>query len=179
MRKIIVLVTALIFQITGSSQQIVDLQENAPYSNNGLEYGYYISNESSKEVKGEDYDRFEVNLYVTNKSGCLKLIPFKNNMTGSAVTTNTSDDIQIAEFNCTNATGKKFTAKKGTINAKPFYLNVRMPDQLIKDKYTMVNAQLGYAIRNGQTLTVRIITIVPKRERPKINCRIIYLPDVQ
>ena len=145
------------------------LNENVPYSNNGLDYGYYITNEGSKEVKGEDYFRYEVNLFVTNKSGCLKLIPFK---TGWTVNTSGSEDaVMLAEFNCTNATGKRLTAKKGSVVAKPWYTTVRVPDDSVKDKFKTINAQVGYAIRNGQTLTARIIVIVPKDERPKINCR--------
>ena len=85
----------------------------------------------------------------------------------------------IAEFNCLNATGKRLTAKKGTVTAKPWYSNVRVADELAKDKYKTVSAQIGYALRVGQTATNRIIVIVPKGERPKVNCRIIYLPDLQ
>ena len=77
MNKIAFVLLAVIFTINAASQQIVDLDEKTPYNYNGLEYGYYISNESSKEIKGEDFDRYELNLYVNNKSGCLKLIPFK------------------------------------------------------------------------------------------------------
>ena len=158
------------------SQQVVILEENNPYTSNGLEYGYYITNEASKEVKGEDFERYEVNLYVANKTGCLRLIPFKGGWSG---TTGNNDDVMVGEFNCTNATGKRLTAKKGTVSAKPWFTNVRIPDEASKDKYKNVNAQVGYAIRNGQTLTNRIIVIVPKGQRPKLNCRIIYLPEIQ
>jgi hypothetical protein len=85
----------------------------------------------------------------------------------------------IAEFNCTNATGKRLTSKKGIVSAKPWYTGVRVPDETAKDKYKTINAQVGYALRNGQTTTTSIIVIVPKGERPKINCRIIYLPEIQ
>ena len=71
MKKLLCLLTVSLILITTFSQQVVNLDENTPYSYNGLEYGFYISNESSKEVKGEDYYRYELNLYVTNKSGCL------------------------------------------------------------------------------------------------------------
>ncbi len=179
MRKIIILSVTSFFVLTAFSQQVVDLAENTPYEHNGLEYGYYVSNESSKEVKGEDYERYELNLYVTNKSGCIKIVPFKGNWTGSTGSAGSNDDIQVAEFNCTNATGKRLTAKKGSVTAKPWYTNVRIPDESTKDKYKTVYAQVGYAIRNGQTLTTRIIVIVPKGQKPKLNCRIIYLPDVQ
>ena len=78
MRKLSAIIIILLISYCSFSQQIVDLEENTPYTYNGFEYGFYISNERSKEVKGDDYERYEVNLYITNKSGCNKLIPFKN-----------------------------------------------------------------------------------------------------
>lgn len=178
MQKLLCLSTVLLVVFATSAQQVVNLDEGTPYSYNGLEYGFYVTNESSKEVKGEDYYRYELNLYVTNKSGCLKLIPFKSGWTGSTSGSN-DDAVMVAEFNCTNATGKRLTAKKGNVSAKPFYTNARIPDDSVKEKYKTVSAQIGYAFRNGQTVTTRIIVIVPKGERPKMNCRIIYLPEVQ
>jgi len=155
------------------AQQVIDLEEKQPYENNGIEYGFYITNESSKEVKGEDFDRFEISLYVTNKSGCIKLIPFTGNSNS-----NGNEDVMIAEFSCKNATGKRLTAKGGKVNAKPIFTQVKEPDPLQPSKYRFVNAQIGYAIKNGQTFTTRIIVIVPKGERPKMGCRMTYLPEM-
>src|SRR6266508_1564244 len=112
MRKIILMASIMLIFFTSQSQQIVDLEENSPFTYNGLEYGFYITNERSKEVKGEDYDRYEVSLYVTNKSGCIKLIPFKTTLIGKAQ----YEEVVVAEFNCKNATGKRLTAKTGKIN---------------------------------------------------------------
>jgi len=178
MKKLIISFAAIFFVVnTAFSQQVVNLDEKTPYSNDGLDYGYYITNESTREVNGEDYFRYEVNLYVTNKSGCLKLIPFRN---GWKSTSSGNDDaVLLAEFNCTNATGKKLTAKKGTVSAKPWYSNVKIPDDSAKGKFKTVNAQVGYAIRNGQSINTRIIVIVPKDERPNINCNIINIPELQ
>lgn len=178
MGKLMTSFAAAVFLVSvAASQQVVSLNENTVFSNNGLEYGYYITNESTKEVKGEDYFRYEINLFVTNKSGCLKLIPFK---TGWRTNNSGNEDaVLLAEFNCTNATGKKLTAKKGSVSAKPWYSIVRIPDDSAKDKFKTVNAQIGYAIRNGQSVSNRIIVIVPKGERPNINCNIIYIPEMQ
>jgi hypothetical protein len=154
------------------SQQMVDLEENQPYEYNGLEYGYYISNERSKDVKGDDYERYEVNLYVTNKSGCIKIIPLRTTQSGN------NEDVVIAEFNCKNANGKRLTAKSGKVNAKPWYMQVRVPDEANASKYKLINAQAGYAIKNGQTFSSKIIVIVPKGERPKISCRTVYFADL-
>src|SRR5258705_2666460 len=116
MKKMAFLLPVLFSGIVLHSQQVVDLEQGKPYGYNGLEYGYYITNEQSKEVKGEDYERYEINLTVTNNSGCLKLIPLKSNWSGSTGSTNSQDDVMIAEFNCTNATGKRLTSTKGTVN---------------------------------------------------------------
>lgn len=171
----------LLFLLLGArlvqGQQVVDLEEGKPYAYQGLEYGYYITNESSREVKGEDFDRFEVSLTVTNSSGCLKLIPFRSGWTSSSGSA--SDEFLIAEFNCLNATGKRLTAKKGLVNARAWYTDVRVPDEAAKGKYRTINAQVGYAIRNGQTITNKIIVIVPRGERPRFNCRTVSLPEAQ
>jgi hypothetical protein len=172
MRKQLLLVTILFIACSSFGQQIVDLEENTPYESNGFEYGYSISNEQSKEVKGDDYERYELSLYITNKSGCNKLIPFKNS------SSKTEEDVAVGEFSCKNATGKRLTSKTGKINAKAWYMQVKLYDETQSSKYKFVNAQIGYAVRNGETLTTKIIVIVPKGERPKMNCRTIYLPEL-
>jgi len=171
MKKLPAIGIILLISYSSFSQQIVDLEENIPYAYNGFEYGFYISNERSKEVKGDDFERYEVNLYVTNKSGCLKLIPFKSS------STKPDEEIVVGEFNCKNATGKRLTAKTGKINAKAWYSQVKLYDETQSSKYRFVNAMVGYAIRNGETLTNKIIVIVPKGEKPKLSCRAIYLPE--
>jgi hypothetical protein len=97
MRKLPAFIIVALISYSSFSQQIVDLEENAPYSYNGFEYGFYISNERSKEVKGDDFERYEVNLYITNKSGCNKLIPFKNS------SSKPDEEIVVGEFNCKKA----------------------------------------------------------------------------
>ena len=171
MKKLFTIVIILLIGSLSFSQQIVDLDESAPYEYNGFEYGFYISNERSKEVKGDDFERYEINLYITNKSGCLKLIPFKNS------SAKPEEEIVVGEFNCKNATGKRLTAKSGKINAKAWYSQVKLYDETQSSKYKFVNAMVGYAIRNGETLTNKIIVIVPKGEKPKMSCRAVYFPE--
>lgn len=166
----------LLFSLLNSvahAQQMLELTENKASELNGLEYGFFVTNESNKEIKGEEFDRYEVEVYVTNKSGCVKLIPTRTVTSG-----NSENELRIAEFNCINATGKRLTAKKATVNARPWYTNVRIPDETVKEKFRMVNALVGYAIRNGQTVSARIIVIVPKGERPKFNCRAAFFPEL-
>jgi hypothetical protein len=172
MKKRVVLFLLLLPTLFAGAQQFVDLRENASYSYNGLEYGYYVTNESSKAVKGEDFDRYEITLYVTNKSGCMRLIPFRP--TSDVM----DEDITLAEFGCKNATGKRLTAKGGKLNAKPWMAQVKMPVENQPNKYRYVNVQVGYAIRNGQTISNKIIVIVPKGETPQVSCRTFDLPDM-
>jgi len=103
----------------------------------------------------------------------MKILPLR-----SGGNISSKDEVVIAEFNCVNATSKRLTAKKGTVAARPWYTTVRIPDETVKDKYRVVNAQVGYAIRVGQTISTRLIVIVPKGERPKFNCRMIYIPEL-
>ena len=172
MKKLPAIAIILLIGYTCSCQQIVDLEENAPYSYNGFEYGFYISNERSKEVKADDFERYEVNVSIRNKCGSNKLIPFKNS------SSKPEEEIVVGEFNCKNATGKRFTAKTGKVNAKAWYSQVKLYDETQSSKYRFVNAMVGYAIRNGETLTNKIIVIVPKGEKPKMSCRAIYLPEL-
>jgi hypothetical protein len=174
MKKAAFIALALFIASGLHAQQIIELQENTPYSYNGLEYGYFITNEKSKEVKGDDYDRYEINLYVMNKSGGIKLFPFTSNSVQS------EEEVTVAEFSCRNATGKRLTAKNGKVNAMPWFTQVKVNDDTpgSKSKYKFINAQVGYAIKNGQTISNKIIVIVPKGERPKLTCRTVYFPEV-
>lgn len=177
MKNSFFVVAIMLISFCTKAQQVTDLQEKTPFQNNGIEYGYYITNERSKEVKGDDYDRYEVSLYVTNKSGCTKIIPFPEaTYTGSS--SNTSEDgMLLAEFNCRNANGKRLTSKSGKVNAKPWYTYTRVPEDPQATKFRMIKAQAGYAIKNGETINAKIIVIVPKGERPVMQCRTVYYPD--
>ena len=152
------------------AQQNVDLEEKIPYPHNDLEFGYYITNQKSKEVKGDDMDRYEVVLFVRNKSNSVHVIPFPG-------TENVEDELPIAEFSCKNATGQRLTSKNGKVKAKPWFAQVRLAEDSPSSKYKFVRAQIGYAIKGGETLTNKIIVIVPKGERPVFTCRAVDYPQ--
>src|SRR4051812_15245720 len=132
MRKNALVALCLLFAAAVQAQQVVDLQESTAYQSNGLEYGYYITNEKSKEVKGDDMDRFEIVLYVSNKSGSMKYIPFPSTQTTS------EEAVMVAEFSCKNATGKRLTAKNGKVNAKPWFTQVKIPDETQSSKFRFI-----------------------------------------
>jgi hypothetical protein len=165
-QKTILFLLLTAFFFTANAQMVADLTENTPYVNNGLEYGFYISNERSKEVKGEDYERYEVMLYINNNSSCVKIIPMRNNVQGV-----NGNETLLAEFMVKNATGKRLTAKSGRLNARPWFTQVRLSDG------TRVQAQAGYILRIGESITAKIIVIVPKGERPSVNCRMVNVLD--
>lgn len=170
MKKIALLVIYFFIACFVHAQQAISLQEKIPYQYNGLEYGYYITNERSKEVKGDDLDRFEIVLYVSNKGNTPRIIPFPN-------VENIEDELLIAEFNCRNATGKRLTSKNGKVNAKPWFMQVKVADETQSTKYKIVKAQVGYAIKNGETISTKIIVIVPKSERPVVTFNAVDYPQ--
>lgn len=144
-----------------SYSQVLNLEEKIPVTEDGIEYGYIIKNEQTKEVKSEDYSRFEITVYATNKSGCTKLYEEREEIFGESGN-------KIASFECNNATGKRLTSKKGDVKAKDFYINLKIKE---KDKdgksYTRTTStKAGYIFRNGATLQDNLIVIVPKGERP-------------
>ena len=160
----------LLFCSAASFSQAGDIDEKKPATVNGIEYGYYIKNEQTKSVKDEEYGRFEITLYTTNKSGCTKLFADRTTISSSSESLNL-----IASFNCTNANGKRLTAKSGTVKARDFYINAKVQENG-KDVTKAVKA--GYIFRNGETLKTNIIVLVPKGERPVIQYTANDLPEL-
>ena len=152
-----------------SFAQMADLEEKKPETVDGIEYGYYIKNEQTKSVKDEEYGRFEITLYATNKSGCTKIYTERTTKLSS------ESSSLIAGFNCTNANGKRLTAKSGTVKAREFYLNAKVQEN---GKEITKAVKAGYIFRNGETLKTNIIVLVPKGERPVIQCTVNNLPEL-
>ena len=151
------------------SAQLADLEEKKPVTIDGVEYGYIIKNEQTKAAKGEEYGRFEITLYASNKSGCTKLFADRSS-TYSLDAANL-----LATYNCTNANGKRLTAKSGTVKARDFNVNVKLKEG---DKDVIRTVKAGYMFRNGETLKTNIIVLVPLNERPVINCSPNSLPEM-
>ena len=131
-----------------STAQMTDLEEKKPETIDGIEYGYFIKNEQVKNVKDEEYSRFEITLYATNKSGCTKLYAEKVSILSSETPN------LIVSFNCTNANGKRLTAKSGTVKARDFYVNAKVQEN---GKEVTRTVKAGYIFRNGETLKNNII----------------------
>jgi hypothetical protein len=152
-----------------SFAQMTDIEEKKPQTIDGIEYGYYIKNEQTKNVKDEEYGRFEITLYATNKTGCTKIYAERVNVLSSE-----SSNL-LAGFNCSNANGKRLTAKSGAVKARDFYLNAKVQEN---GKETTKAVKAGYIFRNGETLKTNIIVLVPKGERPVIQCTTYNLQEL-
>ncbi len=63
----------LLFSCCAAFSQLTDLEEKKPAVINGIEYGYIVKNEQTKNAKGEEYSRYEITFYALNNSGCTKL----------------------------------------------------------------------------------------------------------
>ncbi len=164
------LLLSLLFCFFAGFAQLTNLDENKPAVINGVEYGYILRNEQLKSAKGEEYGRFEISLYATNKSGCTKLYSNRNSFL--------SGDAQnlLVTFNCNNANGKRLTAKSGTVKARDFYINAKVTEN---GKEVSQSVKAGYIFRNGETIKTDIIVLVPKGERPVMNCTLNDPPELQ
>ncbi len=167
--RISFLIFSILFSAVQSTAQMTDLEEKKPETIDGIEYGYFIKNEQVKNVKDEEYSRFEITLYATNKSGCTKLYAEKVSILSSETPN------LIVSFNCTNANGKRLTAKSGTVKARDFYVNAKVQEN---GKEVTRTVKAGYIFRNGETLKNNIIVLVPKGERPVIQCTVNNLPEL-
>jgi len=169
-RKISFLLVPFSLLFLSVQAQLINLEENKPSVQNGIEYGYIVKNEQVKSAKGEEYSRFEVTLYATNKSGCTRL--FSNR----ASFLSDENPNLLANYNCTNANGKRLTAKSGSVKARDFYVNAKVTEG---GKEVNQSVKAGYIFRNGETLKNNIIVLVPKGDRPVINCTLNNLPELQ
>ena len=163
------LLLPMLLLLSSGFAQVFNLDENKPNAVNGIEYGYLIKNEQTKTAKGDEYGRFEITFYATNKSGCTKLFANRGFITDESPNL-------IATYNCNNANGKRFTSKSAQLKARDFYLNAKVTED---GKEVNKSVKAAYIFRNGETVKTSIIVLVPKGDRPIINCTLNSLPELQ
>lgn len=152
------------------SQNSFDLEEGKPYLYNGIEYGFEIRNERKKDIKKEEFARYEIRAYITNKSGCTKLMfPRQTLLLGLDY-----QDV-MAEFDCLNATGKRLTAKSAKVKAReftaPYTYTTKGTDG--KDIRNNVSVRVGNMLKNNETIYNNFTVILENGERPNMRVRII------
>jgi hypothetical protein len=171
----------LIFQGWGISvfaQNAIALTENQSSNYEGLECGYNIRNEQVKEIGKESYARFEITVYMTNQSGCPKIVLLNDTFLNSSGSYN--DPSIFGIFECLNANGKRLTSKSATVRARQFFVPTRITEKNSegKDVTRTVNVNAGYILRNGESITENIIVIVPLDERPRMQCRVVVFSNL-
>jgi hypothetical protein len=160
------------------AQQAIGIEENQPANYDGLVCGFNIRNERVMEISKENFNRFELTVYLTNQSGCPKIIllndTFRNAFGG------VNDPATFAIFDCQNATGKRLTSKSATVRANQFFIPVRFPEKGPDGKETIrtVNTHAGFILRNGETISSDIIVIVPEGERPRMQARVVVFSNL-
>lgn len=162
----------------GFAQQAVSIEENQPANYDGLVCGFNIRNESTIEISKENYNRFELTVYLTNQSGCPKIVLLNDSFRNSFGILN--DPAVFAIFDCQNATGKRLTSKSATVRANQFFVPVRISEKGADGKEIIrtVNAHAGFILRNGETIASNIIVIVPEGERPRMQARVVVFSNL-
>ena len=57
----------------GCIAQVKAVDEKTPFVEKGFEYGYIIKNKQIKTAKGEEFSRYEITLYLSNKTESTKM----------------------------------------------------------------------------------------------------------
>ena len=149
------------YEIPGSKPLVVD----------GIEYGYSVRNECTKDfINLGTFKRYELMVYVTNKSGNSKVFNPRQTSFG------TRDRDLLAHFDCLNATGVKLTSKTIAVRARPASTPYEAsakdnPGESVAAKTTDL-LQAGHMLENGETITNNIIVIVPDGESPQMRVRV-------
>ncbi|SFF29800.1 ABC transporter permease [Thermoflexibacter ruber] len=160
------------------AQQAVSIEENQPANYDGLVCGFNIRNERVMEIGKENFNRFEVTVYITNQSGCPKIVLLNDTFRNSFGILN--DPAIFAIFDCQNATGKRLTSKSASVRANQFFIPVRIPERGADGKETIrtVNTHAGFILRNGETIAENMIIIVPEGERPRMQARVVVFSNL-
>lgn len=154
---------------SAKAQPSYDITDKEPAQFNGIEYGYSIRNESKKDIGSKGtFKRYEVTVYVANKSGCTRLFFPKQTTLGLQ-----NQDL-MANFDCVNATGARLTSKTATVRARPFLVPYSTTSKNAEGKEVVntVQVQAGHMLENGETVTNHIVVIVPENEQPRMRVRV-------
>ncbi|WP_420146541.1 ABC transporter permease [Spirosoma sp.] len=155
--------------LSAQAQPSYEVTDKEPAQFNGVEYGYSIRNESTKDMGSKGtFKRYELTVYVTNKSGCTKLFFPRQTTFGLQ-----NQDL-LANFDCVNATGARLTSKTATVRARPFLVPYSTTTKNAEGKEVIntIQVQAGHMLDNGETVTNHVIVIVPDNEQPRVRVRV-------
>lgn len=157
------------------AQPTQSLKENEPTMVNGIELSFRIDKESTKKAGDDEYSRYVLEFYAINKSDCSKYIYYRNDASYSS----SSTDNLIATFYVRNANGKRFTSRDAKVNAKDWWVRVKVTekDSNGKDVVRLRDMQAGYIFRRGEQLKNQITVLVPKGEQPNVEAALQYIVE--
>ncbi|MGF1533696.1 MAG: ABC transporter permease [Bernardetiaceae bacterium] len=157
----------------GLAQQVIPLEENQSSNQDGLSVGFSVTNERTQSAGKEEFSRYEITVYLTNQSGCPKIVltgtGFQGAFGGSIM-----DPSVFGVFDCINATGRRMTSKSAEVRANQFIVPFERQDTNAEGKTITrtERVQAGFILRDGETISTDIIVLVPLGERPRIQARV-------
>src|SRR5512140_2399602 len=125
MRKLTLLFVMSGWLLAAAAQQAYPVYDTMALQSGGLTYGYRILNEKEKEVHKDAFSRYSVQFYVTNTSDQAKMLVRRP---GSGLLVSSTSP-NLVRFQCTNATGARFTSKEVTLQAKPCVVEAIVDDK--------------------------------------------------
>jgi hypothetical protein len=168
MKKIIVSILMLT-QVHVYAQQTLTVTDSMPVTINGLQAGYTILEESSKEVgKKGDFGRFKIRFFLTNTGSEAKIMYKKPGINGHFGPISNI----IALFKCTNATGARLTNKMASMELQPCKIEATVEDKECGTDKVVEHTRLvdlGFWIKPGETVSKTYPMIVPLNERPQVT----------
>ena len=165
----LLVILSLVLTFPLIAQPSYEITRDQPAVFNGIEYGYSVRNESKKEVGSKgSFSRYELTVYVTNKSGCTRLFFPRQTTFGL------QDQDLLANFDCLNATGARLTSKTTTVRARQFLVPYSTATKNPEGKVitTTVQVRAGHLLENGETISNTIIVLVPQGEQPQMQVRV-------
>jgi hypothetical protein len=139
-----------------------------------LKAGFEIR-DTDTESKKSNQSRYKIYFYLTNIGTEAKIMYRNMSFLGHAGPINNN----IAQFNCSNATGARLTNKMATMEMQPCVMEGTVTEKDCSSGKEVQNTKLvniGYWIKPGETISKTYPMYVPQNERPKIS--VTFYPEV-
>lgn len=146
------------------SQAFHPLREGEDLLVDGFSMRYDITNARSTAYRGANYERYEIQVSLTKTDAPFFRI-FDKSGDGQIL-----EQDKLAEFTCLNAVGIRLTSLNTTIPLPILYTKVIQVDQ-----EPIEQLPVGYGMQVGESLTSRIIVIVPEGEAPDLKAAL-FIP---
>lgn len=147
-----------------TAQAFHPLREGTDLPIDGFNLRYDITNARSTSYRGANYERYEIPVSLTKTEA-----PFFHIFDRSGDVQPLEQD-KLAKFTCLNAVGIRLTSLNTTIPLPILYTKVIQVDQ-----EPIEQLPVGYGMQVGESLTSRIIVIVPEGEAPHLKAAL-FIP---